>query len=58
VEKRKIADKPSDARNATPLKTWSIDFDFENLIGAAIADVVVRKRSRKRKSGWNVGPKR
>jgi len=53
VETGKIAGKSSQERKASLPKTLRIDFDFESLVGAAIADVVVRKRSKKRKGNWN-----
>jgi hypothetical protein len=40
------------------LRRRDIDFDFEGLVGAAIADVVLRKRTNKRKGNWNASPKR
>ena len=40
------------------LRRRDIDFDFEGLVGAAIADVVLRKRTKKRKGNWNASPKR
>ena len=49
VETGKNAGKSSEERKASPPKTQRIDFDFENLVGAAIADVVLRKRTQKRK---------
>jgi hypothetical protein len=58
VETRKSDGKSSEERKATPPETSRIDFDFENLVAAAIADVVVRKGSRRRKGNWNASPKR
>jgi hypothetical protein len=52
------AGQSSKGRKASPPKTQRIDFDFESLVGAAIADVVVRKRAKKRKGNWNTSPKR
>ena len=40
------------------LRRRDIDFDFEGLVGAAIADVILRKRTKKRKGNWNASPKR
>jgi hypothetical protein len=54
----KVPDKSSEERKAAPPKTGRLDFDFETIVGVAIADVVVRKRPRLRKSNWNSGPKR
>jgi hypothetical protein len=53
-----IAGKASKEQKAPPPKTSSIDFDFETIVGAAIADLVVKKRPRIRKSNWNGGSKR
>ncbi len=58
VETGKIAGKSSQERKASLPKTLRIDFDFESLVGAAIADVVVRKRTKKGKGNWNASPKR
>ena len=58
METGKDAGKSSEERKASPPKTQRIDFDFESLVGAAIAHVVVRKRTKKGKGNWNASPKR
>ena len=58
METGKDTGKSSQERKASPPKTQRIDFDFESLVGAAIADVVLRKRTKEHKGNWNAGPKR
>ena len=58
METGKDAGKSSQERKVSLPKTLRIDFDFESLVGAEIADVVLRKRTKKRKGNWNASPKR
>jgi hypothetical protein len=58
VETGKNAGKPSEEGKASSPKTQRIDFNFESLVGAAIADVVLRRSTKKRKGNWKAGPKR